>query len=269
MNKAFLSAMVASCLLLAQGAHAVTNLGTFSGSAVKTLGGDLDTSPYPDITRRMAQNDAFSVITFTLAAPTSLRLDLAWKDVSGMTFNAVGVAATETDIIIDFSLRSSAGILAPTAAQTYYNDVTLVPSRYGTIPIASTPDPDGLGTLTTASRRAQMSKANIYTDLAAGSYTLTVFAERFLGANGQKPPTLEIGLFTGPDAGFAAYQSALVAPLNLGTATIPNTPGAAWQAAAVPEPGTLMTFGLGLVGLGLVRHRARGGSLKTGRRLPA
>jgi len=258
MNKFLLNAMAAASLLLAQGAHAVTNLGTFSGSTVKALGGDTDTSPYPDITRRMAQNDAFSVINFTLAAPTNLRLDLAWKDVSGLMYNAVGVAAMETDQIFDFSLRSStAGILAPTAAQTYYNDVTLVPSLYGTIPIPPTPNPDGLGTLTTASRRAQMSKANIYTELAAGSYTLTVFAERITGGNGQKPPTLEIGLFTGPDTGFAAYQSALVAPLNLGTVTIPNNPQAAWQTTAVPEPGTWMTFALGLAGLGMVRRRTQ------------
>lgn len=257
MNNAFLSAVAATCLLVGQGAHAVTNLGTFSGSTVKALGGDFDTSPYPDIMRRMAQNDAFSVITFTLAAPTSLRLDLAWKDVSGLMYNQVGVAAMETDAIIDFSLRSSTGILAPTAAQTYYNDVTLVPSRYGTIPIPPTPNPDGLDTLTTASRRAQMSKANVYTDLAAGSYTLTVFAERVTGAMGQKPPTLEIGLFTGPDSNFAAYQAALVAPLNLGTVTIPNTPQAAWQTTAVPEPGTWMTFALGLAGLSLVRRRSQ------------
>lgn len=257
MNKFLLNAMAAASLLAAQGAHAVTNLGTFSGSTVKALGGDTDTSPYPDITRRMAQNDAFSVINFTLAAPTNLRLDLAWKDVSGLMSNQVGMAATETDQIFDFSLRSSTGgILASTAGQTYFNDVTLVPSLYGTITIPPAPNPSGVGTITTASRQAQMSQAKLYTELAAGSYTLTVFAERTRGGtNGLQPPTLEIGLFTGPDTGFAAYQSALVAPLKLGTVTIPNAPGAAWQAAAVPEPGTWMTFGLGLVGLNLVRRR--------------
>jgi len=49
----------------------------------------------------------------------------------------------------------------------------------------------------------------------------------------------------------------LVAPLNLGTVTIPNNPQAAWQTTAVPEPGTWMTFALGLAGLGMVRRRTQ------------
>lgn len=41
---------MASWALLAQTAHAETNLGNLSGYQVKAVGGDLDTSAFPDIT---------------------------------------------------------------------------------------------------------------------------------------------------------------------------------------------------------------------------
>tara|TARA_B110001454_G_scaffold39484_1_gene38870 strand:+ start:549 stop:1376 length:828 start_codon:yes stop_codon:yes gene_type:complete len=229
------------------------------------VGGDTDTSAFPEITAIAGNSfqgqtittigkspitpnsscnypDKFSVITFTLTQASNVRIDLAWPETTGFAASAAGQSLTEVIKVVDFSLRDAAGAAMPHAfGATYFNKDTLVPELfYGQIPIP--PTVTGGVTVYSASRKAQKAQAKLFTNLPPGSYTLTAYGrlvDGFFGCAGNTlytKPNLQVGLITGAAASFPAYQSALVAPLGLGDAEVPNDPDAAWRVAPPPPP---------------------------------
>lgn len=251
------AALAASLFWLSPVAQAVTNLGNLAGYKVQAVGGDTDTGAFPDLTAiagnsfqgqpittignspRPGNNgnyvDKFSVITFTLTQTSNVRIDLAWRDLSGYAASAMGQLFTEVDKVVDFSLRDASGAVLPSGAgATYFHAVNLVPDPYGVITIP--PAPYKGSTVTTAGRQAQMSQAKLFTSLPPGNYTLTAYGRLMdggfgTGGGGVDKPKLEVGVITAPATDFVAYQAALVAPLGLGDAVVPNDPNAAWAPA--------------------------------------
>lgn len=263
MRKIRLAALVAlSMSFWAGAASAVTNLGTLSTSAVQSLSGRDDLRPFPDLMAAhpngLWSTDAFNVVTFTLATAGDVRLDVAWRDYSGFKDGlSSAYQGPPRKALMDFSLRDTSGaaLTATGIGDTFFNDSVLHPSWRGALPIPPTQVdegyPMGLTTVTTAYQETEKSKSLIFKGLGAGSYSFTVMAYQ---TSGTWSGGMNMGVYVGGD--FAAYQNQLSGPNRISPLQISGDPQqAAWHIAAVPEPATWLSMGVGLFALGWQRRR--------------